>query len=146
MKKMIQFADVRFPKLYKELKNNLYTSIISDVNHDYCRYQGETNFLYEFGLHKRNIHTNTFIHRLQGNIEPHYDDLDAYKRDAYLFVIDVGFGNSYPDSQDIPYLYQNKEFMPLRQGDIIKFNQTIEHALFWDKRIDIATFWVCNPM
>ena len=41
-------------------------------------------------------------------------------------------------------LYQNKEFLGLRKGDLVEFNQRIEHALFWDRRIDIAVLWKKN--
>ena len=58
-----------------------------------------------------------------------------------IFILDVSVGNQYVDSQSLPMLYQNKEFLGLRKGDLVEFNQRIEHALFWDRRIDIAVLW-----
>lgn len=133
-----------YPKLFTELKNNLYTNVISDINHSYNRYQGETNFLHEFGINKSNVQTDTVISRIVGNIPPHSDNIDEFQRDVYLLVLDVSVANQYVESQSLPMLFQNNEFIGMRKGDLIKFSQRTTHALFWDRRIDIATFW--TPM
>jgi hypothetical protein len=87
---------------------------------------------------------DTIISRIIGNIPPHVDNLEDYSKNAYLLVLDVSIGNQYVDSQSLPMLYQNKEFLGLRKGDLVEFNQRIEHALFWDRRIDIAVLWKKN--
>ena len=42
---------------------------------------------------------------------------------------------------DLPMLYQGGKFISLREGDLVVFDQSKEHALFWDGRVDIAVFW-----
>lgn len=133
-----------FPSQFKELCHYLNTDTISDINARSNIYYGDTNFLKEFGIYKNPKEYDTIISRIVGNIPPHYDDLEGYSKNAYLLVLDVGVGNQYVESQRLPLLYQNKEFLGLRKGDLVEFNQRQTHALFWDRRIDIAVFWKKN--
>lgn len=129
-------------ELFKELKYNLYHDVISDTNDYRNIYQGDVNFLYEFGITKHKSKHETLISRYIGNVPPHTDDIDEYKSMVYMLVLDVSPPNKYVDSQELPLLYQSGKFLGLRKGDLIKFNQRKEHMLIWDKRIDVATFWI----
>lgn len=131
----------KYPVLFNKLRDNLYTNTISDINSQSNIYYSDTNFLKEFGIYKNPKAYDTIISRIIGNIPPHTDNLEDYSKNAYLLVLDVSVGNQYVDSQDLPMLYQNREFLGLRKGDLVEFNQRATHALFWDRRIDIAVFW-----
>ena len=131
----------QYPVHFKELCRGLDTNTISDINSRSNTYYGDTNFLQEFGIYKNPKAYDTIISRIIGNIPPHVDNLEGYSKNAYLLVLDVSIGNQYVDSQSLPMLYQNNEFLGLRKGDLVEFNQRKEHALFWDRRIDIAVFW-----
>ena len=131
----------QYPAHFKELCRELDINTISDINSRSNIYYGDTNFLQEFGIYKNPKAYDTIISRIIGNIPPHVDNLEDYSKNAYLLVLDVSIGNRYVDSQSLPMLYQNKEFLGLHKGDLVEFNQRIEHALFWDRRIDIAVFW-----
>lgn len=129
-----------YPDIVKKLKNSLDINTISDINAWSNIYNGEDiNFLNIFGIQSKR--TDTLVSRIVGNIPPHYDDLAEFKRDVYLLVLDISVGNEYADSANYPMLYQNGKFINLHIGDLVKFNQRTEHALIWDRRIDIATFW-----
>lgn len=129
-------------ELFRELKYNLNHDVISDTNDSRNIYQGYSNFLHGFGVFKHKTKHDTLTSRYRGNVPPHKDDIDEFKSMVYLLVLDVSPPNKYVDSQELPLLYQSGEFLSLRKGDLIKFNQCKEHMLIWDKRIDIATFWI----
>ena len=134
-------VDETHPKHFKELLSSLNKSVVSDVNSRENIYYGEMDFLKDFGISKKETYCDTIISRIVGNIEPHADDLQEYSAKTYLLVLDVGLGNNYVNSQRLPILYQNREFLGLRKGDLVEFNQRVTHGLFWDRRIDIAVFW-----
>lgn len=141
MKILQTLINIKYPEQFNELRRNIDTSTISDINSRSNIYHSDRNFLEEFGIYKKAKYYDTIISRIVGSIPPHYDDLDGYSKNAYMLVLDVGAGNQYVDSQDLPLLYQNGKFLRLRKGDLVEFNQRTEHALFWDRRIDIAVFW-----
>ena len=142
MKHITSHIHHKHPDLFLELKRNLCLNTISDINSPINQYSGDVNFLAEMGIIKKNSVVETLISRIEGNIGPHFDAIDEYKKDVYLLVLDVSTGNKHRDSQRYPLLYQNREFIKLRKGDLVRFNQNITHALLWDRRIDIATFWI----
>lgn len=143
MKKVLSNLDLTHPKVLKALKRYIDPNIINDINNRESIYDGSHNPLVEIGILKsKNNGYETIISRLMGNIEPHTDEIYLYKRDVYLLVLDIGYPSKYPDSQHRPLLYQSGKFLNLNVGDLVKFNQHVEHALFWDRRIDIATFWI----
>lgn len=130
-------------KEFNVLKNSIDKRTISDINCPSNIYRGQLNFLYEAGIIKSNKPVETLVSRIIGNIVPHTDsNLKEYKRGVYLLVLDVSTSNNYEDSQDLPLMFNAGNFISIRKGDLILFNQYLEHALFWDKRIDIATFWM----
>lgn len=142
MKILYKNINVSHKKSFNILKNNLSPNVISDINHQLNLYNGELNFLKELNLCKENDRIDTIISRIVGNIGPHIDSIYNYKRKVYLLVLDVAFSNRYEDSQKEPLLFEGNKFLKIKKGDLIEFNQFKEHALFWDKRIDIVTFWI----
>lgn len=126
-------------KLFNDLSRNIDKSVISDVN-DYSARFYSPDMINKFGLSKKKCDIN--ITRLIGNIEPHYDKLLEYQNKAYVLVLGIGSSNRYTDSQELPLFYQAGNFLHLRKGDMISFDQSKDHALFWDRRIDIATFFI----
>lgn len=141
MKILYENINISHKKSFNILKNNLSSNVISDINHPLNIYNGELNFLKELNLCKENDIIGTVISRIAGNIVPHNDSIYEYKRKVYLLVLDVSFSNQHVDSQKQPFLFEGNKFLKIKKGDLIEFNQFKEHALFWDKRIDIATFW-----
>ena len=130
-----------YKHVFTELRKHLNTSVISDVNHSSQNYCGDMNFLKELGVYDRKHEYHTMISRIVGSIPPHSDNLPEYCRKVFLLVLSVGKGREYSDSMDVPMLYQGGKFISLREGDLVVFDQSKEHALFWDGRVDIAVFW-----
>ena len=141
MKLVKQNIQHNYPDIFKILKNNLNINTISDINNQNQQYCGDINFLNIFGVTKNPENVDTLISRIIGNIACHRDEIVVYKHKVYLLVLDHSVCNGHPNSQELPQLYQNKEFMSMRIGDLIEFNQYMDHALIWDRRIDIAVFW-----
>ena len=127
MKVLFENIHISHKKSFNILKDNINVSVISDVNHSSNLYSGELNFLNEMNLCKSDDKIDTHISRLIGNVIPHTDSIS----DSYQYM----------DSQKEPLLFEGNTFLKIKKGDFIEFNQFKEHALFWDKRIDIATFW-----
>ena len=134
-------CQIHHKHVFTELRKHLNTSVISDVNHCSQNYCGDMNFLKELGFYNRNHKHHTMISRIVGSIPPHSDNIPEYCRKVFLLVLSVGIGKQYRDSMELPMLYQGGKFMSLREGDLVVFDQSEEHALFWDGRIDIAVFW-----
>ena len=131
----------RYKHVFTELRKHLNTSVISDVNDSSQNYCGDMNFLKELGVYNMKHKHHTMISRIVGNIPPHVDNIYEYCSKVFLLVLSVGKGREYRDSMDLPMLYQGGKFISLREGDLVAFNQSKEHALFWDGRVDIAVFW-----
>ena len=141
MKVLFENIHTSHKKSFNILKDNINVSVISDVNHSSNLYSGELNFLNEMNLCKSDDKIDTHISRLIGNVTPHTDYILEYKRKVYLLILDISNSYQYMDSQKEPLLFEGNTFLKIKKGDFIEFNQFKEHALFWDKRIDIATFW-----
>lgn len=142
MKLVKDFLHVDYKKEFKSLIRSLDKRNISDINDSSSIYNGDVDFLYEIGICKKNENIETLLSRICGNVPPHNDsNMREFKRGVYLLVLDISVPNRYRDSQLTPLLYNNGELIELRIGDLLIFDQYKEHALFWDKRIDIATFW-----
>lgn len=144
MKLILSGINITHPKIFKELKSYIDPNIINELNDADCIYKGKINVLKELNICKFSSEcgVETIVSRMVGNVAPHYDNIPQFKRDVYLLVLDVSKCGKYNDSQQMPLLYQRGKFIELKTGMLVKFNQNIDHALFWDQRIDIATFWL----
>ena len=139
----MRVIESRIAEIYlKHYRKHLRKDIVSEISHCECIYKGSFSLLHHLGLVKENVEVETLVSRLYGNIVPHRDRIGQFGRDVYLLVLGVGPSYKYTESQRIPLLYQSGKFEELTHGTLITFNQNIDHALFWDRRIDIATFWI----